>query len=96
MEFAKKTDLTSLKSDVVDLDTDKSKNIPSSLSNLKSKVNKLRIDKLVPIFFFSYLSKLSDAVKTDVVKKNEYDELVKKVTDIDTSGFVKKQNMILR
>ena len=47
-------------------------------------------------FFFSYLSKLSDAVKTDVVKKNEYDELVKKVTDIDTSGFVKKQNMILR
>ena len=69
MEFAKKTDLTSLKSDVVDLDTDKSKNIPSGLSNLESKVNKLRIGKLVPIFFFSYLSKLSDAVKTDVVKK---------------------------
>ena len=32
------------------------------------------------------LSKLSDAVKTDVIKKTEYDELVKKVSDIKTTG----------
>ena len=34
------------------------------------------------------LSKLSDVVKNDVVKKTEYDELVAKVNDIVTSGFV--------
>ena len=36
--FAKKTDLANLKSDVDELDNDKLKNVPSGLSNLKSKV----------------------------------------------------------
>ena len=36
------------------------------------------------------LSKLSDLVKNDVVKKTVYDELVAKVNNIDTSGFVLK------
>ena len=36
--FAKKTDLANLKSDVDKLDIDRLKNIPSDLSNLKSKV----------------------------------------------------------
>ena len=36
------------------------------------------------------LSKLSDVVKNDVVKKNEYEKLVGKVNSIDTSGFVLK------
>ena len=36
------------------------------------------------------LSKLSDVVKNDVVKKNVYDKLVAKVNNIDTSGFVLK------
>ena len=36
------------------------------------------------------LSKLSDVVKNDVVKKDVYDELVAKVNSIDTSGFVLK------
>ena len=36
------------------------------------------------------LSKLSDVVKDDVVKKTEYDELVTKVNNIDTSRFVLK------
>ena len=36
------------------------------------------------------LSKLSDVVKNDVVKKTEYDKLVAKVDNIDTSGFVLK------
>ena len=35
-------------------------------------------------------SKLSDAVKNDVVKKTVYDKLVAKVNSIDTSGFVLK------
>ena len=36
------------------------------------------------------LRKLSDVVKNDVVKKTEYDQLVVKVNNIDTSGFVLK------
>ena len=36
------------------------------------------------------LSKLSDIVKNNVVKKNAYNKLVAKVNNIDTSGFVLK------
>ena len=36
------------------------------------------------------LSKLSDVVKNDVVKKTVYDKLVEKVNNIDTTGFVLK------
>ena len=36
-DFAKKTDLGNLKSDVNKLDTEKLKNVPSSLSSLKSR-----------------------------------------------------------
>ena len=42
------------------------------------------------------LNKLSYVVKNDVVKKDVYDELVKKVNAIDTSGLVKKQIMEIR
>ena len=34
------------------------------------------------------LSKLSDVVKNDVLKKTVYDKLVAKVNNIDTSDFV--------
>ena len=40
------------------------------------------------------LSKLSDLVKNDVVKKDTYHKLVAKVNSIDTSGFVLKLTMI--
>ena len=36
------------------------------------------------------MSKLSNAVKTEIVKKNVYDKLVAKINNIDTSGFVLK------
>ena len=36
------------------------------------------------------LSKLSDAVKNDVVKKTVYDKLAVKVNNIDTSDFILK------
>ena len=55
---------------------------------MKSKLNKLDVDKLVLISFD--LSKLSDVVKNDVVKKTGYDELAKNVNAIDTSAFVKQ------
>ena len=58
-----------------------------NLANLKTQVDKLDIDKLMPIPF--ELSKLSDVVKNDV-KKDLYDKLVAKVNNIDTSRFVLK------
>ena len=62
-KFAKKVDLANLKSVVHKLNFDKFKNVPTNLSNFKSKV-----DKLVPVP--ADLSKLSDVVKNDVLKKD--------------------------
>ena len=36
------------------------------------------------------MSKLSDAVKNDVVKKSVYDKLAAKVSNIDTRAFILK------
>ena len=46
LEIAKKTDLANLIYDVDKLYIDILKNIPSNLSNLKNKVDKLDFDKL--------------------------------------------------
>ena len=62
----------------------------TNLASLKTEVDKLNIDKLVPIP--ADLSKLSNVVKIDVVKKIVYDKLVAKVNNIDTSDFVLKTN----
>ena len=59
-----------------------------NLASLKTEVDKLVIDKLVPVPVD--LSKLSDVVKNDVVKKTVYDKLVAKVDEIDTSNFALK------
>ena len=60
--------------------------LKSNLVSLKTEVNKLDIDKLVPVPVD--LSKLGDVVKNDVVKTTVDDKLVAKVNSIDTSGFV--------
>ena len=60
----------------------------TNLANLKTKVNKLDIDKLKPVP--TDFSKLSNVVKNDVVKKANYNKLVTKADNIDTSGFVLK------
>ena len=62
--------------------------LKSNRASLKTEVDKLDIDKLVPVPVD--LSKRSDVVKNDVVKKNVYDKLVTKVNNMDTSGFVLK------
>ena len=64
--------------------------LKTNLANLKTEVDKLDIDKLVPIPVD--LSKLSDVAKSDVVKKTVYNKLVAKVDNIDTSDFVLKTN----
>ena len=81
--YATKTDLKN----ITNIDTS-SFALKTSLASLKTEVDKLDIDKLaqVPVD----LSKLSDVVKNDVVKKAMYDKLVAKVNNIDTSGFVLK------
>ena len=62
--------------------------LKTNVANLKTKVDKLDIYKLKPLP--TDLSKLSDVVKDDVVKKADYNKLVTKVDNIDTSGLVKK------
>ena len=62
-----------------------------NLSALKSEVDKLDIDKLVPVPVD--LSKLSDVVKNNVVKNSEYNKLVAKVDNIDITNFVKKKQI---
>ena len=61
--------------------------LKNNLSSLKSEVDKLDIDKLVPVP--TDLSKLSNVVKNDV-KKAVYNKLVAKVDNIDTSDIVLK------
>ena len=62
--------------------------LKSNLANLKTELDKLGIDKLAPVPLD--LSKLSDVIKNDVVKKTVYDKLVAKVDNIDSSDFVLK------
>ena len=65
--FVTKVDLANLNLNVVTLDIVKLKYSPTNLSNLKSKLDKLDVDQLIP--FPVDLSILSDAVKQDGVKK---------------------------
>ena len=61
--------------------------LKTNLATLKTEVNKLDINKLVPVS--TDLIKLSNVVKNDVVKKDVY-KLATKVNAIDTSDFVLK------
>ena len=65
--------------------------LKSNLVSLKTEVHKIDADKLksVPVD----LTKLSSVVKNDVVKKTEYNKLVTKVDNIDTTNFVKKSQI---
>ena len=74
--YATKTDLKN----VTHVDTS-SFALKTNLASLKTEVDKLDIDKLVP--FPIDLSKLGDVVKNDVAKKAVYDKLVEKVNNID-------------
>ena len=66
------------------------KNGPSNLSNFKSKVDKLDVDRLLPVPVD--LIKLSHVMKNDVVKKDAYnakitniEEKIPDVTNISTN-----------
>ena len=71
-KLAAKSNLASLKAKFDKFYVDKSKNVPTNLSNLKSKVDTLDIDKLLinQIIVPVDLSKLSNALKNDLIKKD--------------------------
>ena len=81
--YATKTELKN----VTHLDTSTFE-LKTNLASLKTEVDRLDIDKLAPSPVD--LSKLSDVVKNDVVKKAVYEKLAAKVNDIDTSPSVLK------
>ena len=56
------------------------------LASLKAEVDKIDIDKLKTVFVD--VSKLSNEVNNEIVKKTAYDKLAAKSNTIDTSGFV--------
>ena len=72
--YATKTDLKN----VTHVDTS-SLVLKTNLATLESEVDKLDIEKLAPVPVD--LSKLSDVLKNDVVKKTLYDKLVAKVNN---------------
>ena len=74
-EFAKKVNLANLKSNVDKLDIDKVIYVETNLSNLKSKIDKLDGDELMSVD----LSKLSNVVKNDVVKKDVHNAKIKNI-----------------
>ena len=81
--YAAKTNLKN----VTHVDTS-SFTLRTKLASLKTEIDKLDIDKLVPVLID--LRKLSDVVNNDLVKKTLHDKLVAKGNNIDTSYFVLK------
>ena len=63
---------------------------------MKSKVDKLNVDKLVPAPFD--LSKLSNVVKNDVVKRDVYNAKIKNIEDKipDITTYLLKMLLILK
>ena len=53
--------------------------MPPNLINLKTKLDKLHVDKLIHVPVD--LSKLSDVVKNDAVKKDVYNAKIKNIED---------------
>ena len=75
------------------MDIDELKNVPCNLNNLKSKVDKLNIDELVPAHVD--LSKLCNVVKTDVVKKDVFNAKIKNIEDnrLDVTNLAAKTTL---
>ena len=79
--YATKTDLKK----AIGIDTSKLE-AKSDFASLKAEVEKIDIDNLKP--FPIDLSKLSNIVNNNIVKKTLYSKLVANVNNNDTSGFV--------
>ena len=62
--------------------------LKSNLASLKTEVDIIDADKLKTVLVD--LAKLSNVVKNVVIKKTEYNKLVTKVDNIDTTNFVSR------
>ena len=62
-----------MKSHADEIDIDKLKNIPYNSRNLKRKVEKIDVYKLVPVPVD--LNRLSDVVKNDIITKHVYNKI---------------------
>ena len=84
-KFVKEVDLGNLESNVDNLNIDQSKNVPTNLSNLKSKVDKLFVVNLVPVSVD--LITLSDVVKNDLynVKIKNIKDKIPGITNLATN-----------
>ena len=80
-KLAAKTDSIALKAEVKKLNTNKLVNVPTTLNNLKTRVDDLHNDKLkaVPV----NLKKLSGVGDKQVVKNKKLNTLKTKVSKID-------------
>ena len=70
-----------MKTEIVKLDINKLVNVPTSLGNLKTKVDDLDVAELKTIPMG--LKKLSDVVKNDVVKNTKFNTLKTRVNNLD-------------
>ena len=60
--------------------------LKSNLASLKTEVDKIDADKLKTVP--NDLAKLSNVVKNGVIKKAEYNKLVTKFDNTDTTNFI--------
>ena len=80
-DLAAKKYFIDFKAEVDKLGIAKLVNVPTSLNNLKTKINDLDVGKLkaVPI----YLKKLSDLVRNEVVKNTKFNTLKTKINNLE-------------
>ena len=78
-KFATMVILANLKTDIDKLDIDKLKKVPTIVSSLKIRVDELNVDKLVPVSVD--LSKLTNALKNEVVRRDIYNAKIKNIED---------------
>ena len=70
------------------------RNFPANLSNLKSKIDKLNVDKLVPVPVD--LCKLSNVVKNDVVKKGVYNAKIENIEGKIPDTYLLELHLMLK
>ena len=79
--MASKKYFVTLKANVAKLDINKSVNVPTSLNNLKTKVDDLDVSKLKTVLIG--FKRLSDIVDNEIVKNTKFNTLKTKAAKLD-------------
>ena len=80
IHLAVKKDFVALKAEVDKLDINKLVNVPTTLNNLKTKIDDLAVGKLKTVSVG--LKKLWDVVSKEVVKNTKFNKLNTKVNEL--------------